>query len=53
MKNLVPVVAKNVPRRHANNITDDTYEVGLDVATEDHPMPHGNYSRWDIAAVPM
>ena len=54
MKNLVPVVVKSIPQgRHANNVTDDTYEVGIDEATKDHFMPHGNYSRWDIAELPM
>ncbi|CAZ85230.1 unnamed protein product [Tuber melanosporum] len=54
MKNLVPVVPKSlVPGDYANNYSSDTYEVGLTEPTIENPMPHGNYSRWDIATLPM
>ncbi|CUS12602.1 unnamed protein product [Tuber aestivum] len=54
MKNLVPVVPKSLnPGDYANNYTSDTYEVGMTEPTTQNPMPHGNYSRWDIAMLPM
>jgi len=51
IKSLVPVVPKSLtPGDYANNYTSDTYEVGLVPPTA---QSHGNYTRWDIAMLPM